>query len=507
MAVFKIVRLNKMTCGNRRGLIDMDIHISPLVFDVCLLPGTNVSSLPGYPAYQTDAGIITESNTDYEYARTDAIYDYPSKNSKKAMQMDNTDNLVLNEDQQAIDISTYDNSLSTSDAIQLTPLSWLSSNIDFEVIYKMNVEMSCVRVVYEFELDLNANHKALLNTDDSSTSYVIPMNDLLDLCVKSMFKKVQANYSIPGNLLLDNYQMTYSKNVDQYFVFDEAPVDICQFGGDAFTISQSMTKQPYRMQSNLRQQLFNSTFSSTHTFSLVNDDIQTVLYPGVSQYSASTYQEYLKKDASRYAAEEGLIDVFTPRMNITGMNYNYIVQIEQNTNLDKRNDNRTIYDNGDIYGFFTTCKNMYNALYSMEMSNATTMKHCREYIGVQNAGRKLVLKFYDNCNYSIVSNNLSDAQAVLSKSNDSQVTYPYQKIESFAPNRFSYATYHKSNLFSIKIRNSGLDGKSLKNCTSEQINIANSIKKSIQNAMKQLVDSIAPANTQLFDTYFISDED
>lgn len=71
--------------------------------------------------------------------------------------------------------------------------------------------MSSFRVVYEFELDTEANAKACLS---SSTTQYLPLNDLLDLCVKSMFKKSVENRAIPGNLLLDNYHMTYEKNVD-----------------------------------------------------------------------------------------------------------------------------------------------------------------------------------------------------------------------------------------------------------------------------------------------------
>ena len=54
---------------------------------------------------------------------------------------------------------------------------------------------------------------------------------------------------------------------------------------------------------------------------------------------------------------------------------------------------------------------------------------------------------------------------------------------------------HKSNLFSIKMSNTGLDDESLKTCSSEQKHIAEMMKKSISNAMKHLVNSIAPANT------------
>lgn len=149
--------------------------------------------------------------------------------------------------------------------------------------------------------------------------------------------------------------------------------------------------------------------NNAHTFSLVQDDIETVLYPGVSQYDVQTYEQYLSIDASRYLEEKKLVDIFTPRMNIKGIDYNYIIELQQNEDLDKQFDNRTIYENGDVYGFFTTAKNMYNALYSMEMSSSMRISNCREYAGVQDGGDKLILKFYDNCAYDIIPFELSNA--------------------------------------------------------------------------------------------------
>ena len=43
---------------------------------------------------------------------------------------------------------------------------------------------------------------------------MLPLNDLLDLCVRSKFKKSTYNYAIPGNLLLEDYKMQPNRNVD-----------------------------------------------------------------------------------------------------------------------------------------------------------------------------------------------------------------------------------------------------------------------------------------------------
>ena len=120
--------------------------------------------------------------------------------------------------------------------------------------------------------------------------------------------------------------------------------------------------------------------------------------------------------------------MLTPARYITGIDYNYIVMIEQNRNSNKQFDNPTTYDNGDIFGFFTTGKNMYNALYSMEMSSSSQIDNCREYAGVQDMGDKLMLKFYDNSDYSIDRNSRAH---LLSSSSRMTNEYPYQKIETY----------------------------------------------------------------------------
>ena len=73
---------------------------------------------------------------------------------------------------------------------------------NYSQIDNFNSELANIRIVYEFEIDQVLNNKAVLKADGSSTK-ILPLNDLLDLCVKSAFKKSAINYSIPGNLILE----------------------------------------------------------------------------------------------------------------------------------------------------------------------------------------------------------------------------------------------------------------------------------------------------------------
>lgn len=452
-----------------------------------LLPATNLSILPND---ENDAGIVTESNINYEYTNNDAIYDYYN-NEKSILTQEQSESYVLTESQQTIELSTYNNQLSAtetlsgSSAIQLTPEKWLSSVIDYAQIEAFNAQVSSIRVIYEFELDAIANSIACLN---NSTTQFLPLNDILDVCVKSMFKKAAINYAIPGNLLMQNHEMIHSKNIDQYFVFDENPISFCQFKNDAFVISQLTTKQPYRLQSNLYKQIRENTTNEAHSFELVQDDIETILYKNA--YDSNTQQ---------YNA----IDKWTPAKFIKGIGYNYIVELEQNVNQNRQYDNPTIYSNGDIFGYFTLCKNMYDSLYSMHMDNLSSICKCRSYCDIQSNGNTIALKYYDDLDYYFSpSEDVAYAKQLSSSSTISKL-YPYQKVEILQPINFGKLIHHKSNLFSLKISNSGLDEQSLKNYDDEQRIIAEQMKKDIANSIKALANSIAPANTQLFATYFI----
>lgn len=508
MARFKIIRLNKMTCGTRRGLVDMVVEVQDIKPDAFLLPGTNLCSQPNddFPEPYYAGGIATETNTDYEYVKTDAICDYKTNNNKHQLAQEiNSSYLIANEDQLSIDPATISGGLSSSSAIQLTPEFWLLSAYKAEEAFQYNSDVSSFRVVYEFELDSKANEKACLSSEDIR---YLPLNDLLDLCVKSMFKKSISNNAIPGNLLLEDQRMKSNRNVDQWFVFEKNPIDFCQHMNDAFAISQPMTKQPYRLQSNIYNQVQSNAIEDAHEFQLVQDQIETALYKKPSKYykkdgnAAASYADYIASIGGFLGIDE-LTNFFTPDYLIRGIGYNYIVDIEQNRDTNKQYDNPTIYDNGDIYGSFMLGKNMYNALYSMSMKQENQIISCRTYVGVQSLGNNVALKYYDDTGYEFDPRNNHPFANMLSSSSAQTKIYPYQKIETYMPIQSGHDTKHKSTLFSLKISNTGLDDESIEAYDDSTKHLAENLKKDISNAMKHLADSIAPANTQLFATYFI----
>ena len=106
-----------------------------------------------------------------------------------------------------------------------------------------------------------------------------------------------------------------------------------------------------------------------------------------------------------------------------------------------------------------------------------------------------MLKYYDDVDYTFTRKNGQTAAYAHQRSgNDDTKLYPYQKVEYFMPNKAASHAKHKSNLFSIKIMDSGLDSNSSSNANIDQ-ELAKQIKRDLFNGMKQLADSIAPACT------------
>lgn len=463
-----------------------------------------------------DTAIITETG-DYEYAKTEYISDFkPSQSRNPLAREDDAKSLVLNETQKAIDASTLSachhhdesceyyssgDSLSAIDehyTIQLTPESWLSSRLDPTIVAEYNSKIHRIRVVYEFEKQFKTNSEAVL-IDNAVQTQFLPMNDLLDLCIKSQFKKNKKNGNVPGNLIFSGKDDKLNANIDIYLDLDEYPIDFCQCNNDAFMLTQPTINQPWMLKSTLSA----IDYSQSYTMKLEQHPIQTVLYKQPSDYEdgAQSYAQALSAKL-QYATPLGAIDLFQPQTKVTGIDYNYIVGIDQTGNANNMYDNPTIYFNGDIYGSIYMAKNMFNSLYSMQMSSDNVLQYCRTYCGIQNSQNKVLLKYYDDADYSFNRESSDvDQQSTASKVNFLSGKVPYQKVEYFYPNKMTAQAKHKSNLFSLKIVDSGLDDEAIEAGTVDK-SIAQQIKRDIFNGIAALAESIAPANTQFFKTYY-----
>lgn len=483
MAKYKILRLNKMTSGTHRGLIDMDIQLCSMArVDVTLLKGTGLEDVPSIAV--EEAGIMTETGK-LSHDISDCICDcYESQKTPIAQETD-YEALMLNETQSQVSQQslTADLTANPPDAVQVISEEQLSAYDRLKEIEKYNQNAQTMHVVYEFEKDGRANECAALS-DVSRT--LLPLNDILDLCIKSRFKKMSVNYNVP-RCFDEDQKLSY--NVDQWLVLDRYPADFCQCGNDAFVVTQLMDTQPWRLKTDIEDHIASSYDS--YAWKLASDPIQTVLYPSPEELGFKSYREFLDnaKDKPTAAAQ-----LFVQQRKIHGVSYNYIVALDQTS---RASHNETIYDNGDIFGYFTTAKNMYNALYSIDMPDASTMQNCRQYCGLQRSRGRVMLKYYDSIDYSISGSKASQSS--------SSSLVPYQKVEFFQPCKMSAVTKHKSNLFSVVLKNTGLDDGSTSRLQSDSLQrqTAENLRKDIVNGIKSIVDNVAPANTQLFDAQFI----
>lgn len=490
-----------MTSGERRGLVDMTISLDYDIARTLLLDTTRMSE--DKTMLIEDTGLSTESGS-IQYARTEYVSDYKPNNKKNPLaEEDLSVSLVLNEDQKHWLSSSIDRSI--AECIQLTTKEQLEAKNASASLDEFSTKMTKMHVIYEFEKVADDNSKTLLQCSNAQKSMLMPLNDLLDLCVKSQAKKTALNYSIPGDLIPKASSLEANWNVDMYICFDEYPIDFCQCNNGGFLMTQPTTMLPYMMHV---QYPSSRAIEHLHNFSLAQDQITTKLYAQPSDISkgTTTYKQALSAHGQWYNTQDHALELFDlSSTDVTGISYSYIVGIDQSY-AQNGGDNPTIYSNGDIYGSIEMTKSMYDPLYTMQMKAGNNHKiyQCRTYCGVQNSQNKLLLKYYDDVDYTFIRKPGTTAAA---KSNhqvapDGTKLWPYQKVEYFQPCKMSVQAKHKSNLFSIKVKDSGLDDTAMRTSGVTQ-ELADQIKRDLFNGMKALADSIAPANTQLFKAYYV----
>lgn len=505
-------------------MIDMTIALDYAIQDkVYLLDGISVDMVDPYwpyaKQYKEDTAMILDGS--YKPSVSEYLQAYKSSDSLCALAKEGNVSAVVMNEKQIVDWSTYTKATSSDKAaaetiidnpptapiVQLIPEEHMFYFYGTKEISAFNEKSKKIHVLFEFERDSLSNAKTMLSCINGQSLF--PLNDLLDVCVKSQFKKTSPNSMVPA----DMRDQSLNKNVDVYFSFDEYPVSFCQCNNDAFALSQPTTKQLYFLKGSMLSDLQQSKFDVPHTFSVKRDELQTVLYktPSEVKSGATTYNAAL---LNQKMTPEKLADVFEPKRHICGIDYSYVVGIDQNNSESKKLENKTIYENGDIFGSFSLTKSMYNANYTMEMPNLTSMYACRQYCGIQNTQNKVLLKYYDSIDYTF--SNSPGQYAMAKKKANSKYggkLYPYQKVEFYMPTKVGISARHKSNLFSINIFNSGLDDEYVEkhvidknngSQTTQQKNFVSQVKRDIMNGVKALAESIAPANTQLFKVFYQS---
>lgn len=194
--------------------------------------------------------------------------------------------------------------------------------------------------------------------------------------------------------------------------------------------------------------------------------------------------------------------LFDPKYNLDGVCRNYIYQISLGGSTTKTYND---FNSGDINGDFVISKTPYDSEYSMDMSTVSEIKNARHYDGIGTVGGRVFFKYHDDINFkhesdqelsTSLSHEVQNLSTTMSTNADKENNF--QRVEMLdSISQFKSVSQHKSNLFSIKIR------KLFDNITDEVIsNNLSKIKADINRRISKIVDSFAPAHTQLFDIIY-----
>ena len=240
--------------------------------------------------------------------------------------------------------------------------------------------------------------------------------------------------------------------------------------------------------------------------------------PSVSADTLSSIKEMSKAYTSSYYSfleffkERGvdcLSNLFKPVYNFENIEHNYIIEItlvytSRLVNLD--NQYHIALVNADtIMG-----KNILDDIYDTNTTEVGEYRRVREYQGINAAGNKLFLTYFDDKEYTAGSDfnsGLNYENYDLCGTTDITMTQKemlgkkrdYQKIECIdAINRFVSTTVHKANLFAVRVY--GLE-KVLEDKQKYTDKMKEGIKQDIRNGIRRIVDNFVPAHTQYFDVY------
>jgi hypothetical protein len=363
----------------------------------------------------------------------------------------------------------------------ITSFNYLASG-KTEKLFNLDLELDGVKypgMVFIADIDenndvmngiVNANRFSLKLSDGT---IIHALYDIKDTCIKSTIKKVRSSDS------------SYDGNSDDYLdiyapVLESDILGFCQLGDYAYCMTDKTKVGPTMQSTNLLDQR-----KLTPT-----DDINGTKYN--FKLSEKTLNTYLYDQPS--IEHSTISDYFIPKTNLKNLKYNYIIEVPQ-TNI-VNND----YSAGDILGDIFICKNEFDYSYSMDMPDSDTLSVSRKYLGLGTCGDRIYLKFIDNVDYSTSEVDDNSAEIINKQMYDSSKTrnYPFQKVESLdSINRFKSATAHKSNMYSLKIKNTGIE--SLNDDSNPKLKaLYNKIKMDMDNSIRDIAKKVCPVNTELF---------
>ena len=301
----------------------------------------------------------------------------------------------------------------------------------------------------------------------------------------------------------------YSPGMEQ-----KHPLGFVQVNGESYMLTDGTKSLPKQLHTDFIDRRSGDQSSNYYNYRIEGEQIPTFLYTPKSQFpEGSTDYDVLK----------------TPKYDLQNIRYHYVMEMAQ----DKLNKSvKHDYDKGDIYGYPSLTKSFHNACYTMDMPSQTEIDECRTYVEINltrgsGSQRQPYLKFYDDTDYEGVgttnSSGTSGIQDISLQEKD-RLSYPYQKIEYYYPSVFDNKAKHKSTLFSVNIDAMDIDSEmdrfqeggdlypdstvvgkekeDKKIACKKTVELMDQIKRDIKAGVREIVNNVAPANTQLFDVYF-----
>lgn len=302
----------------------------------------------------------------------------------------------------------------------------------------------------EDKKDAHNNTHSIISNDKNII--IRSLFDVKDLCVKS------------------NVQNDYNSTLDVYAPsLDNNPIQISKLDNSTYILTPPVDKTALFNVSNLERKHLDNT-------NIVEDLTYNLELSG-KNYKPSLYNPIIND-------------------NVISANWkvdNNINAIKNNVVLELQNSSRwNNYEEGEVHGDFITCKCAYNSNYSMDMQdNGEKLKTTRHYDGLDVCANTVFMKFTD-VNETGKCENL-----------------PYQKIETIGGNdtntgkinRLDNNIIHKSNLYSLNIKNTKLNSINTENENLKQLK--SNIIQDLTNNISDIAKKLCPVDSQLFEVNFV----
>ena len=314
---------------------------------------------------------------------------------------------------------------------------------------------------------------------------------------KSLLKTTAKKYS--SNLLAKR------ENIDMF-----APpmssdfINICQFENYAYGLTKMTNKAPVILSVVMNNR---SNFDFTYHCSLSNDTIGTFLCPKPeevwSTFNHITSYDELILNAGQELSNTIISTIFNVKRDLKNIQHNYVIEIPESKMYNE-------YYKGYIQCDMMVAKNHLDYSYSMNMDEMFNLSSCREYCDINVCGNQLYMTYRDNLDYKsdayggvtyvdVDEDTGYDKSISVYNMTPVRKPYGYQHVEViYSWNRWdgSANAGHKSSMFSLRLIDTGLNESTI----DEEAKMK--LRENIQKNVRAIIESITPANCQLFDIYF-----